>query len=278
MSIHSRVASILAALSIVVAVPATLQAEVKLPALFSDHMVLQQSSTVPVWGWAKPDENVTVSIAGQQQATKADAQGKWRVSFTNLSATEPQTLTVAGSNTLAVSDVLIGEVWLGSGQSNMAMTVNRAKNYESEQAAANLPRIRMFTVKSGASEEAQDDCQGSWAVCSPESVGGFSATLFFFGRDVHQKLNVPVGLINSSVGGTPIESWLDPAVQCATPELKAFFDRQQEEAAKFDPVAAKANYERNLARWKEAAAKGAGGKAAGPSRSYRSDRSASTQG
>jgi sialate O-acetylesterase len=254
MNTHSRIASMVAAL-VVAAASAVVRAEVKLPALFSDHMVLERGATVPVWGWAAPDENVTVSVAGQQQSTKAGADGKWRVNLANLSASGPQTLTVAGSKTLTVRDVLIGEVWLGSGQSNMAMTVNRAKNYESEQAAANWPQIRMFTVSSGASKEAQEDCRGSWVICSPETVGSFSATLFFFGRDVYQKLNVPVGLINSSVGGTPIESWIDPATQHASTELKAYFERQKEEEAKFDPVAAKKVYERNLARWKEIAAK-----------------------
>ena len=137
-------------------------AEVKLPALFSDHAVLQRDATVPVWGWAAKGEDVTVSIAGQTQSTKASNYGKWRVNFQNLPAGGPHTLTVKGGNTLTVKDVLVGEVWLGSGQSNMAMTVNRARDYEKEQAAAKLPQIRMFTVGGGVTPGPQNDVQGKW--------------------------------------------------------------------------------------------------------------------
>ena len=108
----------------------------------------------------------------------------------------------------------------------MAMTVNRARDFEQEKAAATLPKIRMFTVKSGAASTAQADCQGAWEVCSPETVSGFSATLFFFGREIHKALGVPVGLINSSVGGTPIESWIDGKAQRDLPALKGFFEEQ----------------------------------------------------
>lgn len=241
----------------------TALADVRLPAIFSDHAVLQRDATVPVWGWAEPGEEVTVSVAGQSRTTKADQQGKWRVDFANLQAGGPHTLTVNGKNTIAVNDVLIGEVWLGSGQSNMAMAVNRANNFEREAASANHSQIRMFTVTSGPSKTAQTDCKGAWEVCSPETVARFSATAYFFGREIHKALNVPVGLINSSVGGTPIESWIDGDAQRALPELKMFFELQKAEDAKFDAVAAKAKYEKDLAAWKEKskAAKAAGTKA-----------------
>ncbi|MBM4084805.1 MAG: sialate O-acetylesterase, partial [Planctomycetes bacterium] len=171
---------------------------------------------------------------------------------------EPRPIRVSSTinhEPLTIADVLVGEVWLGSGQSNMAMTVNRAKDFEQEQAAANLPNVRMFTVTSGPSDKAEDDCKGAWAVCSSESVGSFSATAFFFGREIHKAIKVPVGLINSSVGGTPIESWISPEAQQASPELKAFFEEQKAADAKFDAAAAKANYEKSLARWKETAAR-----------------------
>lgn len=224
-------------------------ADVKLPALFSDHAVLQRETSVPVWGWAGKGEEVTVSIAGQSQTTKAGDDGKWRVELKDLKADSPQTLTVKGSNTLTVNDVLIGEVWLGSGQSNMAMTVNRALDFEKEKAASNLPQVRHFTVKSLPSPKAQEDVVGKWEVCTPDTVGGFSATLFFAGREIHKELKVPVGLINSSVGGTPIESWIDAATQKAQPELKGFFEAKGKEV--FDPVAAKANYAKQLTAWTE---------------------------
>jgi len=114
--------------------------------------------------------------------------------------------------------VLVGEVWLGSGQSNMAWTVSKANDFEREKTAADFPQVRMFTVTSGPSTKAEEDCKGSWAVCSPETVGNFSATLYFFGRGIHKELGVPTGLIHSSVGGTPIESWIAPEVQQASPD------------------------------------------------------------
>ena len=230
-------------------------ADVKLPAIFSDHLVLQREVSVPVWGTADPGEEVSVTIAGQTQASKGDADGKWSVKLSKLAAGEAQTLTVKGKNTVVVNDVLVGEVWLGSGQSNMALTVNRALDFEKEKEAANLPQIRMFTVKSGAAKTAQADCAGSWVVCSSESVGAFSAALYFCGREIHKTLGVPVGLINSSVGGTPIESWISAEAQQASPELKPYLEAGSKVDQRFDPEKAKAVYEKQLAEWKEAAQK-----------------------
>ncbi len=196
------------------------QADVRLPALFSDHMVLQQSTAIPVWGWAEPGESVTVTIAGQKQSTKAGAGGKWRIKLRQLKPGGPKTLTVAGKNTIVINDVMIGEVWLGSGQSNMAMPVSGARNFEVERTSSNLPQIRMFKVESPGAKEEQEDCKGRWQICSPETVGPFSATLFFTGREIHKALNVPVGLINSSVGATAIEAWISPEAQRASEELR----------------------------------------------------------
>ena len=186
--------------------------DLKLAAVFSDHMVLQRDKPVPVWGWADQGEKITVEFGGQKQSAVADADGKWQIKLVPMAASaESQTLVVLSEKPdrkAEVSDVLVGEVWLGSGQSNMAMTVTRVKDFETEQAAANFPLIRMFKEESAASATAQADSKGKWAVCSPETVAGYSATLYFFGRELHRELNVPIGLINSSVGGTPIESWI----------------------------------------------------------------------
>jgi len=233
--------------------PVGTHADVKLPAIFSDHMVLQRDASVPVWGWAEPDEQITVSVADQKAATKADQDGKWLVKFSRLQTSEPTTLTVQGRNTITIRDVLIGEVWLGSGQSNMAMTVNRARDYEQERVAANLPQIRMFREESGAADTPQSEGKGRWQVCSPETVGSFSATLFFFGREIHKNLGVPVGLINSSVGGTPIELWIAPETQRSAPELQPFFAALEKENASVDPETERKAFERSLARWQEAA-------------------------
>ncbi|MDX1948780.1 MAG: sialate O-acetylesterase [Pirellulaceae bacterium] len=236
-------------------------AAIKLPALISDHMVLQSDMAAPIWGWAEPGEEVTVAIADQSAQATADKDGKWQVKLPKLAAGGAHTLTVRGkSNEIVVKDVLVGEVWLGSGQSNMAMVVSSCNNAGEEIAAADFPKIRMFTVTSTAADSAQADCEGSWQVCSPQTAGRFSASLYFCGREIHKALGVPVGLINSSVGGTPIESWISADVQEKSPELKEFVAAAQAEADRFDPVAAQAKYEKDLAQW-EVAAKAA--KAAG---------------
>ena len=190
-------------------------ADVKLPALFSEHMVLQEGKPAPVWGWADPGEEVVVSIAGQTKTTRAAKTGKWLVKLAPIPSGGPFTLHVKGKNDLAVEDVLVGEVWLGSGQSNMAHPAAEARDFEGTKAAADLPAIRMFKVESKGATNAQDDCVGSWKVCSADTVGRFSAVLFFFGRELHKSLGVPVGLINSSVGATAIESWISPEAQKA---------------------------------------------------------------
>ena len=234
-------------------------AELKLAAIFSDHMVLQQEKPLPVWGWADPGEQITVTFADQSQSATADANGKWQVQFKPMQATvKPQTLLVKSAKrnrSQEVADVLVGEVWLGSGQSNMAMTVSRAKNFDQEKAAAKYPLIRMFKENSGASKAPEPDAQGNWTVCSPETVGSFSATLYFFGRELHKELDVPVGLINSSVGGTPIESWIAAKAQAQTPELKNVHAAAVKAYAEFDEAKATAQYEAALTRWKQRAGK-----------------------
>ncbi len=244
--------------------PHAARADVRLPAIFSDHAVLLSGVAVPVWGWADAGEKVEVSFAGQTKSATPGADGKWMVKLDALKAdAKAQELTVKGKNALTVKDVLVGEVWLGSGQSNMAMTVNRAKDFEKEQATSDLPQMRMFTVISGASTKAEEDCKGVWLVCSPQTVAVFSATLFFCGREIHKSLGVPVGMIHSSVGGTPIESWISPEAQAASPELKAFFEETKTAEAKIDVEVAKAKFEMDLAKWKEVAkAAKAEGKAA----------------
>lgn len=199
----------------------SVRADVTLPALFSDHMVLQRGARVPVWGVATPGEKITVVFAGQSPATVAGADGQWQVALADLQPGAPQTLTVRATNTLTITDVLVGEVWLGSGQSNMAFTVNRGKDFEVEKAAADFPLIRHFREESASAETPQRLGKGHWVVCSPDTVAGFSAALYFFGRELQQTLRVPVGLINSSVGGTPIEAWIAADVQRASPELQA---------------------------------------------------------
>ena len=230
---------------------AVLRADVRLPAIFSDHLVLQRDTPVPVWGWADPGEDVAVSVAGRSAQAKAGADGRWRVTLEPLVAGPAGTLTVRGRNTLVIQDVLVGEVWLGSGQSNMAMTVSRARDADQEAAAANFPLIRMFKEESGPAATAQAEGKGRWLVCTPANVGGFSAALYFFGRELHRVLQAPVGLIDSSVGGTPIESWIAADAQRATPELQASLAPAARPDAVAD-AAAREKYARDLAAWETA--------------------------
>jgi len=243
--------SILAAISAVFLCAVGAYADVKLPAIISNHMVLQADHTVPIWGWAEPGEEVTVSIAGQTLTAKADNDGRWSVKLAKLpAAAEPQTLTVKGKNTLTVEDVLVGEVWLASGQSNMAFTVSSALNAPQEEAAANFPQIRMFTVGGNSQRAPQVDCKGEWKICTPETVPRFSAVAYFFGRELHQKLGTPVGIIHSSVGGTDIAAWTSEEAQVKVPELKAYLDTWLADDAAFDPVAAKAKAAEEQAAYK----------------------------
>jgi sialate O-acetylesterase len=236
-------------------------ADVRVPAFFSDHMVLQRDIQVPVWGWADAGERVTVTLAGQTQSATADAAGRWRVELKPLAAGGPLELKIAGHNQLTIADVLVGEVWLASGQSNMALSVERAKDFDKEQAAAKLPQIRFFSVSATyASEPATDVPGATWKVCSPDTVGRFSATAFFFVRKLNQELNVPVGVLQSAVGGTPIESWIARESQERTSELEPFLAWHRQSLADFDPAEATARFEKAKARWKEqnVAAKKAG--------------------
>lgn len=232
------------------------RADVRLPTIFSDHMVLQRDAIVPVWGWAEPGEAVTVSIAGQTKKAIADATGKWSVKLDKLSAGEALTLVVSGKNKITVNDVLVGEVWLGSGQSNMQMWMKSVRDIEQEKAAAKFPQIRMFTVKRNETTTPQKDCEGEWVICRPDTVEAFSATAYCFGRELHQKLGVPVGLIAASVGATPIETWTSMEKMEGKEELaRVFAEWEKKLAVPYDAAKAQAQYEKQLAAWKTNSAK-----------------------
>jgi len=245
----------------------TAQANVTLSSLFADHLVLQREKPLPIWGWADPGEKVTVSFAGQQKAAKIDTNGKWLVTLDPLKASDqPQDLTVTGAHhqTLTVKDVLVGEVWLCSGQSNMGMTVKGVTNADKEIAEANYPLIRMYSVGSGSAVEPQDKCRGQWQVTTPATVGGFSASAYFFGRNLFADLKIPVGLINSSVGGTAIEAWTSMDVMKDKPELQSVLKSWNDSIAQFEKPENKAKYEEALAKWKADAAQAAAAKTPAP--------------
>jgi sialate O-acetylesterase len=184
----------------------------KLPKIFSDNMVLQRDMEVPIWGMDAPGRRVSVRIGGNEKQTRADEEGRWMLRLAPMAAGGPHTLMVSGSSTKTFSNVLIGDVWICSGQSNMEMNLRPGPlavyNVEQEIASANLPSIRLFDVPRSSKFAPQEDLGGGqWQVCSPETVETFSAVGFFFGREIHQHLGVPIGLINSSKGASPAEAW-----------------------------------------------------------------------
>ncbi len=201
--------------------------------LFSDHMVLQSGMSVPVWGKADPGEKVTVSIHGQTRSATADASGKWMLRLANLKTGGPLEMTIAGKNSITVKDVLIGEVWLGSGQSNMEFTVSKKVarfagliNEDEEIAAANYPKIRMFTEKQSKKYEPQTELAGEWKICTPENVPGFSAVGYLFSRDLQRELKgTPVGFLTVAYGASTAEAWIRRDALVADPQLKPMVEK-----------------------------------------------------
>lgn len=199
-------------------------AGVRLPNVFSDHMVLQRGQPINVWGWAAPGEAVSVQFNGQVARTTATPQGEWKVALPAQPAGGPFQLVVQGSNRIEFEDVLVGEVWLCSGQSNMEMGVAVCQGADAAIAAANLPHLRLLMVPNRWTPLPQTNIDAAWKVCTPASLkeggwGGFSACAFYFGRKLHAELRVPIGLIDSTWGGTRIESWTPPEGFAAVPAL-----------------------------------------------------------
>ncbi|MFA4945830.1 MAG: sialate O-acetylesterase [Lentisphaeria bacterium] len=205
-------------------------AALRLPAILSDNMVLQADKPVRIWGWAPPGQAVTVKVGGQEKAATAGADGKWQITLAPLKAGGgPLEMTVAGGGaTLTVKNILAGEVWLCSGQSNMAVPLWEAANGAAEIRAATYPKLRLFLTRFHAPDQPADDLQGKWVECSPATAGGFSAVAYLFGRELHQALKVPVGLIQSAHGATAIENWISLAALQAEPSLKSIVERHAE--------------------------------------------------
>ncbi len=219
-------------------------ADVSLNNMFGDHMVLQQGIKNKVWGKADPGEQVAVTLGGQTHSTAAAADGTWHVFLDPVKEYGgPHTLTVKGKNTVTFSDVLIGEVWVCAGQSNMQWSVNQSNDPDLEKAAAKFPNIRLISVPQVGTQEPQWNFNGKWQQCSPETVGNFSAVGYCFGRQLNQTLGVPVGLINNAWGGSAAEAWVKREKVAAHPTLKAIHDRwvKMESAEKPDENQMKGN-------------------------------------
>lgn len=187
----------------------SLRADVTLPKIFGDHMVLQGEKKLPIWGTAEAGEKVTVTALSQEKSAVADDKGKWRIELEPIESKDPIEVKVAGKNTITFKDVLVGEVWFCSGQSNMGFSLKTASNAKSAIAAADRPTMRLFTVGRATPDHPLDDVPGGeWVVCSPETAPQFSAVAYFFGVELQQDLKKPIGLIHSSWGGTRAEAWI----------------------------------------------------------------------
>lgn len=233
------------------------RADVTLAPLFTDHAVLQRDKIVPVWGTAAPGDKIAIVFGHQQREATAGPDGRWLALLEPLAATtQGMDLVVTGTNVVTVRDVVVGEVWLCSGQSNMEWPVSRAADAAGELARANFPLVRHVRIEHVVSEVPADNVATSgWQPATPQSVGAFTAVGYFFARDLYQKLQVPIGIVHSSWGGTPIESWMSPAALAENPAFAVVTQRWTENLAQVPAL--RAAYETQLADWtkREALAK-----------------------
>ncbi|MFZ2657952.1 MAG: sialate O-acetylesterase [Victivallales bacterium] len=246
------------------------EADLRMPSIFSDNMVLQRDKPPLIWGWAEPGDEITVELApsttstgstrspqsGQKKTAAVDKSGKWSVILDPLKiSASPNTMTVSSkiskSPSLQIINILVGDVWVCSGQSNMYWPVKDSLDPEREISAANHPAIRFFTVPGRSALQAQDNVEGRWVECSPATVPGFSALAYFFGREIHKASGIPIGLIHSSVGGTAIEPWMSPKDLGNHPALQPMLDEMKLAATDFG--AAYENYRQRMKEWEMAA-------------------------
>ncbi|MCL6101898.1 MAG: sialate O-acetylesterase [Bacteroidetes bacterium] len=205
---------------------ATANAQVTLPPFFNCNMVLQQGIPIPVWGWASPGEKVSVTFNNKTVTTKTGKDGKWKVSLPSMNYGGPYKMVVKGKNLRTIENILIGEVWVCSGQSNMEFKLSSANNADAEIAASNYPEIRLFTVKRRMAQTPQENLEeGEWWECSPVSTPNFSAVAYFFGRELYKKLKVPIGLIHTSWGGTAAETWTSPEAIAKNPDFAPMLEK-----------------------------------------------------
>lgn len=226
------------------------KANVTLPDVLSDSMVLQREHVVPIWGRADAGESITVRFAGQTKTTVADKDGKWHVNLSALKANAtPATMTIEGKNKIELKDILVGEVWLVSGQSNMQWRLIESNNGEAEVAAAKHPLIRLFNVSRQVAFKHAQPPLAVWQACSPQSVKEFSGAGYYFGVELQKELNVPIGLINSSYGGSQAEAWTPVEYLNAKEELRPTVERTKIWEAERPKV--KADYDAAIQKWKE---------------------------
>ena len=227
-------------------------ADVKLPSIFGDNMVLQQGIENPIWGWADSGEKVTIHIEGHDKKldSMAGKSARWQLKLPKLKASnEPIEITIKGKNTITLKNVLIGEVWVCSGQSNMQWPVDASNDPDLEKLSANYPNIRFITVPRIGTQEPQNDFEGQWEACNPETAGQFSAVGYFFGRQLHQTLGVPVGLIDNAWGGSAAEAWIRRDRLDKLPAAKPYMEQWKNTEANYDEAKINADFKKKLAAW-----------------------------
>ncbi len=244
---------------------AVLSAQIRLPAIISDNMVLQQKSVIRLWGWSQPGGNVSVLAGWSKKPVKttAGADGTWTLELKTIQAGGPYTLRFSGSNTIEIKNVLLGEVWLASGQSNMEFFMAKTSggytgvlNYAEEIKAADYPQIRMIDIPNKVADDPQTDFNGRWKICSPQTADTFSAVAYYFARSVHTSTGFPVGIINATWGGTPAESWTRKEILENDSSFRVILDRYNKQCEEY-PVAFE-KYKADLDKWKADTSKAKG--------------------
>src|SRR6056297_2634310 len=237
-------------------VPQVCLAELTFSPVFGDSMVLQRDQPIHIWGWTSADAEVAAEMAGHRATATSDESGRFDLFLDPLPAGGPHELVVEADRRQVFSDVLVGEVWVCSGQSNMAWDVSNANDADLEALTANYPRMRLISVPQLGSQEPLNDFQGQWQAASPETVKNFSAVGYFFGRQLHQTLDVPIGLIDNAWGGSSAEAWVPTEVLAADGKYEELLDRWQQLAQSYDHQAAVAQWEQKVAQWKASGSKG----------------------
>ncbi len=241
---------ILLAAMMLFAVSGVVKADIHLPDVIGSSMVLQQKQKVPIWGTAEAGEAITVTFGGKKKSAVADANGKWRVDLDPMNANSMgQSMKVVGKNTIELTDILIGEVWLVAGQSNMQRLLRETANGDAVQAAATHPNIRLFNASREVAFKKKQGKLGEWAGCSPKSVAEFSAAGYYFGVEMEHELKVPIGLLNSSYGGSQAEAWTPVEYLNANPDLKATVERTKIWDAERAQV--RIGYDAAIKKWRE---------------------------
>ena len=245
---YSPVARAFAVFTLAASLVVSAHAEVKPNGLLGDGAVLQQKIAVPVWGTARDGEKVTVKFQGQTVSAVAKG-GRWMVKLQPLTAGGPFIMTITGDNMITFTNLLVGEVWLASGQSNMGFTLNRAANAADAIAAAGDAQLRLYQVPHITQDELQSEVGGNWQASTPLTASNFSAVAYFFGRDLRRSLKVPVGLIDASVGGTPIRAWMSRATLAADPEMNEILTSYEASVKAYDPAKAEAQYKLDMEKY-----------------------------